>query len=69
MDCVNHSGVNATAFCQNCGKPLCQACVANGRGRTDLLRAVLDGVAGRAAAVCAAARGNAESRCWRPFWD
>ena len=27
MDCVNHSGVNATAFCQNCGKPLCQACV------------------------------------------
>ena len=27
MDCVNHSGVNATAFCQNCGKPLCAACV------------------------------------------
>ena len=26
MDCVNHSGVNATAFCQNCGKALCEAC-------------------------------------------
>jgi hypothetical protein len=27
MDCVNHSGVNATAFCQNCGKALCATCV------------------------------------------
>lgn len=27
MDCVNHSGVPATAFCQNCGKALCAACV------------------------------------------
>jgi TM2 domain-containing membrane protein YozV len=27
MDCANHSGVNAAAYCQNCGKPLCQACV------------------------------------------
>ena len=26
MDCVNHSGVNATAYCQNCGKALCEAC-------------------------------------------
>ena len=26
MDCVNHSGVTATAFCQNCGKALCAAC-------------------------------------------
>jgi len=32
MDCVNHSGVNATAFCQNCGKPICQACVKTGAG-------------------------------------
>jgi TM2 domain-containing membrane protein YozV len=32
MDCVNHSGVSATAFCQNCGKPLCQACVKTGAG-------------------------------------
>ena len=30
MDCVNHSGVSATAFCQNCGKPLCPSCVRNG---------------------------------------
>ena len=29
MDCVNHSGVSATAFCQNCGKALCAACVRN----------------------------------------
>ena len=29
MDCVNHSGVNATAFCQNCGKALCATCVRN----------------------------------------
>ena len=27
MDCVNHQGVAATAYCQNCGKPLCAACV------------------------------------------
>jgi Domain of unknown function (DUF5668) len=30
MDCVNHSGVTATAFCQNCGKALCSNCVRNG---------------------------------------
>ena len=30
MDCVNHSGVTATAFCQNCGKALCATCVRNG---------------------------------------
>ena len=29
MDCVNHQGVAATAYCQNCGKPLCGACVRN----------------------------------------
>jgi hypothetical protein len=27
MDCVNHTGVNATAYCQSCGKPLCANCV------------------------------------------
>ena len=32
MDCVNHSGVNATAYCQSCGKALCQACVRKGPG-------------------------------------
>lgn len=30
MDCVNHGGVTATAFCQNCGKALCPNCVRNG---------------------------------------
>jgi TM2 domain-containing membrane protein YozV len=30
MDCVNHSGVPAAAYCQNCGKPLCADCVAAG---------------------------------------
>lgn len=30
MDCVNHSGVTATSFCQNCGKALCTTCVRNG---------------------------------------
>ena len=29
MDCVNHQGVGATAYCQNCGKALCAACVRN----------------------------------------
>lgn len=29
MDCVNHQGVGATAYCQNCGKPLCATCVRN----------------------------------------
>jgi len=32
MDCVNHSGVNATAYCQNCGKALCTGCVCNAAG-------------------------------------
>jgi TM2 domain-containing membrane protein YozV len=32
MDCVNHSGANAAAYCQNCGKALCQACVRRAPG-------------------------------------
>ncbi|MGB6689245.1 MAG: B-box zinc finger protein [Terracidiphilus sp.] len=32
MDCVNHSGVTATAFCQSCGKALCANCVRHGAG-------------------------------------
>jgi TM2 domain-containing membrane protein YozV len=32
MDCVNHSGVNAGAYCQSCGKALCEACVRKGSG-------------------------------------
>lgn len=27
MDCVNHPGVHAAAYCQNCGKPMCAECV------------------------------------------
>ena len=30
MDCVNHSGVTATAYCQNCGKALCASCIRHG---------------------------------------
>ena len=30
MDCVNHSGVPAVAYCQTCGKPLCSQCVRKG---------------------------------------
>ena len=29
MDCVNHHGISAAAYCQNCGKPLCSGCVRN----------------------------------------
>ena len=32
MDCVNHTGVNATAYCQSCGKALCATCVRNAPG-------------------------------------
>jgi TM2 domain-containing membrane protein YozV len=32
MDCVNHSGVTATAYCQNCGKALCADCVRKATG-------------------------------------
>jgi TM2 domain-containing membrane protein YozV len=32
MDCANHSGVSAAAYCQNCGKPLCSGCVRNAPG-------------------------------------
>lgn len=30
MDCVNHPGKPVTAYCQNCGKPLCAECVTAG---------------------------------------
>ncbi len=32
MDCVNHPGVTATAFCQNCGKALCPGCTRTAPG-------------------------------------
>lgn len=32
MDCVNHPGVSATSFCQNCGKALCAHCVRTAPG-------------------------------------
>ena len=32
MDCVNHTGVDATAYCQSCGKALCAGCVRNAAG-------------------------------------
>ena len=32
MDCVNHPGTPATAFCQNCGKALCGGCVRTAPG-------------------------------------
>jgi TM2 domain-containing membrane protein YozV len=32
MDCANHNSVSATAYCQNCGKPLCVNCVRTGQG-------------------------------------
>jgi TM2 domain-containing membrane protein YozV/predicted Fe-S protein YdhL (DUF1289 family) len=32
MDCVNHPGISATAYCQNCGKALCAGCVRNAAG-------------------------------------
>jgi TM2 domain-containing membrane protein YozV len=32
MDCVNHSGASASAYCQNCGKPLCPVCVRQAPG-------------------------------------
>jgi hypothetical protein len=32
MNCVNHIGVNSTAYCQNCGKALCAACVRTAAG-------------------------------------
>ena len=30
MDCVNHPGTTATAYCQNCGRALCGNCVRKG---------------------------------------
>ena len=32
MDCVNHSGVTAAAYCQSCGKALCAGCVRKAAG-------------------------------------
>ena len=61
MDCVNHSGVTATAFCQNCGKALCPNCVRNAREGTDPLRTVLGGMAERTQSIYRAAGGRTES--------
>lgn len=32
MDCVNHPGTTATAYCQSCGKALCPGCVRTAAG-------------------------------------
>lgn len=32
MDCVNHPGTEAKAFCQNCGKAMCAACTRTAPG-------------------------------------
>jgi TM2 domain-containing membrane protein YozV len=32
MDCVNHPGVTATSYCQNCGKAMCGTCARNAPG-------------------------------------
>ncbi len=32
MNCVNHPEAAASAWCQNCGKPLCMECVRNDQG-------------------------------------
>jgi len=32
MDCVNHTGITVTAYCQSCGKALCAGCVRNAAG-------------------------------------
>ena len=32
MDCVNHNGIGATAYCQNCGRALCSGCVRSAAG-------------------------------------
>jgi len=32
MDCVNHTGVTAAAYCQSCGKALCANCVRTAAG-------------------------------------
>ena len=61
MDCVNHSGVTATAFCQNCGKALCAKLRAQRRGGTDPLRTVLGGMAERSQSIHRAAAGRTQS--------
>lgn len=33
MDCLNHPGAAAAAYCQNCGKPMCSACVRQENGQ------------------------------------
>lgn len=32
MDCVNHPGVQGSAYCQNCGKAMCAACLRQAAG-------------------------------------
>ena len=32
MNCANHRERTATAFCQNCGKPLCPECTRTADG-------------------------------------
>jgi len=45
MDCVNHSGINATAYCQSWRQGALHRLRAHRGGRTSSLRAMLDGMA------------------------
>ena len=54
MDCVNHTGVNAEAYCQNCGKALkgrslCPSCLVKHRVRERTRRGCKERAAPRGA--------------------
>ncbi len=74
MNCANHPERTATAFCQNCGKPLCPECI---RGADGLLlcepcllsRASAAGAGGFAAGASAAAAFAPGSPASGPAWS
>ena len=66
MDCVNHSGVTATAFCQNCGKPLCGNCVRNGAGGQILCEPCWTAWQAACKTVQLSERQGSASRHWQP---
>lgn len=58
MKCATHVDVEATGFCRNCGKPLCQQCARDVRGALYCEDCLAAALAGTAPAGATAPRSN-----------
>ncbi len=67
MNCANHPERTATAFCQNCGKPLCPECVRSADGLILCEPCLLTRAAAAASSASSAAYANpGAGGAWQP---